>query len=397
MRHSFETPALVLAGGYGLTALGVIRTLARARISSFVLGGESSHARHSRWYRPPPGSSVGPEGECDLACWLDESPLERAVLIPCTDIWAAQIARLEPELAARFPASLASADVLETFLDKGRFGELLRDTGVPHPRTEPVAEPAGLAALPDSAFADAFLKPRDSQRFFQRYGTKAFRVAGRADAEERLREIGAAGLATILQEYIPGPAHHHVFVDGFLDRDGRLCATFARRRLRMYPPDFGNSSYMVSVPQEEVAGAIATVRRLMEQVRYRGIFSAEFKYDARDGLFKILEVNARPWWYVEFTARCGVDVCTMAYRDALALQVEPTEPYRVGRTCVFPYYDLSACRELRRSGRLSLGAWARSWLTAEQPVFRWSDPLPAVIETLKGLVRLLRRVIFSPS
>ena len=32
--------------------------------------------------------------------------------------------------------------------------------------------------------------------------------------------------------------------------------------------------------------------------------------------FKILEINARPWWYVELASRCGVDVCTMSYRDA---------------------------------------------------------------------------------
>ncbi len=85
----------------------------------------------------------------------------------------------------------------------------------------------------------------------------------------------------------------------------------------MFPLDFGNSTCMVSVAADEVAPAVASVERLLAHVGYRGIFSAEFKYDERDGLFKILEVNARPWWYVEFTARCGVDVCTLAYRDAL--------------------------------------------------------------------------------
>jgi predicted ATP-grasp superfamily ATP-dependent carboligase len=152
---------------------------------------------------------------------------------------------------------------------------------------------------------------------------------------------------------------------------------------------------MVSVARDRVADAIATIQRLVERVGYRGIFSAEFKYDDRDGLFKILEVNARPWWYVEFAARCGVDVCSMAYRDALGLPVEPGGAYHVGRACVFPYYDYGACRELSRQGQLSLWAWARSWLTAEQPVFRWSDPLPAVIETSRGLGRQLRKVVFG--
>jgi len=58
------------------------------------------------------------------------------------------------------------------------------------------------------------------------------------------------------------------------------------------------------------------------------VFSAEFKFDERDGLFKILEVNARPWWYVDFAARCGVDVCRMAYRDALATRSSLSRPIR---------------------------------------------------------------------
>jgi len=60
------------------------------------------------------------------------------------------------------------------------------------------------------------------------------------------------------------------------------------------------------------------------------VFSAEFKFDERDGLFKLLEVNARPWWYVDFADRCGVDVCGMAFRDALGEEIEPVTGYKLG-------------------------------------------------------------------
>ena len=383
------TPVLVLGGG--LTVLGVIRTLGRAGIPTYVLTDQDDFVRHSRWFRAAPGSRGGKWGDHGLAPFLDASPIEAAVLMPCSDVWAMRVARLEPRLTARFVSSQAPAAALETLLDKGRFAGALREAAVPHPRTEVLAGPADLDAVPDDAFAGAFLKPRDSQRFFQRFGVKAFRVAGRADAGERLRAIGAAGFSVVFQEYIPGPATNHYFVDGFVDRTGHLGAVFARRRLRMYPRDFGNSTYMVSVAPDRLADAIGAVRRLLEQLRYRGIFSAEFKYDEREHLFKILEVNARPWWYVEFAARCGVDVCVMAYRDALGLPVEPAASYCAGRALVYPYYDFGACRELRRGGELSLWEWARSWLTAERPVFRWNDPLPAAIETAEGVGRRLRK------
>ena len=100
----------------------------------------------------------------------------------------------------------------------------------------------------------------------------------------------------------------------------------------------------------------------------------------RDGAFNLIEVNARPWWYVEFAARCGVNVCELAIRDALSEPVETISKYAVGRRCVFPYYDLQAVRAELSAGRLGLLGWALSWLGPYQPVFRWSDPLPAAGE-----------------
>lgn len=154
----------------------------------------------------------------------------------------------------------------------------------------------------------------------------------------------------------------------------------------MYPPRFGNSSYMVSVPLSEARGAVDTVVGLLTGLGYRGIFSAEFKRDPRDEVFKILEVNARPWWFVEFAARCGLNVMEMACRDALGQPVPNVGAYEIGRSLVHPYYDAQACWSLARSGDLTVRGWVRSWMGADLPIFDWRDPLPA----LTGMVRFLR-------
>src|SRR5712691_10045831 len=123
----------------------------------------------------------------------------------------------------------------------------------------------------------------------------------------------------------------------------------------MHPTDFGDSTYMVSVPLEAVQGAVEILNRLLEALQYRGVFEAEFKHDQRDGRDKLLEVPA-PVGFVGFNAACGVDVCEMAYRDALGLTVEPVINYEVDRRCVQP----RLCRELVRNGRLTPWAWGRS-------------------------------------
>ncbi|MCL7969810.1 MAG: hypothetical protein M8867_09335 [marine benthic group bacterium] len=369
-----DPPALVF--GNGITALGVQRILVADDIPYFTVERRDPFVVRSRHHHPLPVDIVDPEPE-DLEDWLQALPLKRAVLLPCADIWVTAVADLGPELRSRFPASISSPDVIETLVDKARFAATLDRLEIPHPRSEDVDTRRDLEAILDAGFEGAFLKPRDSARFFRRFRCKAFRADTTDELASRLAQVTDAGLGVIVQEYIPGPPSNHYFIDGFRDAGGTVRALFARQRLRMYPPSFGNSTLMRSVAIDEVAGAAESLQRLLAALGYRGVFSAEFKLDPRDQRFKLLEVNTRPWWYVEFAARCGVDVCAMAYRDALGEAVPTVESYRTGVACVYPYMDLSACQSLRRSGELSLAEWARSWAGARQPVFRWDDPWPA--------------------
>lgn len=133
------------------------------------------------------------------------------------------------------------------------------------------------------------------------------------------------------------------------------------------------------------------MKRLLGALRYRGVFDAEFKFDERDRLFKILEVNTRPYAYIGFAATCGVDLVAMAYRDALSLPVEPVAEYRVGRYYFYPADDRVVGCWLIREGKLTAWSWARSWLGAYQPIFSWDDPLPAWDKLSKKIWSCFRR------
>ena len=387
-------PIVVL--GSGVTSLGVLRIFARDGLTPYVADSTDSLLRRSRWFRPLP-DGVSAREDAGLERLLSQLTFDRAVLMPCSDSWVSQVAALPAALRQRFPASVPTPETLERFVDKGAFAALLRETKTPHPFSLAVDVATDLDPVPTQVFESAILKPRDSQRFFRRYGVKAVHVKSRDDAAARLQSLRNEGFSVILQEYVPGPATNHYFVDGFVDRFGRICATFVRQRLRMYPRDFGNSTSMVSVPREAAAPAVASISALLHHAAYRGMFSAEFKLDPRDGVFKVLEVNARAWWYVDFAARCGVDVCRMAYDDALERPVAEVERYAVGRRLVFPYPDYFACRELRRVGALSRWRWLRSWLGAMQPVFAVRDPMPGLVSSTSVLGRFvgarLRRLL----
>lgn len=367
--------------GTGLTALGVTRSLAREGIPVRHLPpGPSGPLGASRWYRPLvdtpwPGVEDDP-GQLEDA--IEGSGLSRVVLFPCSDASVMTVASAGPSFTKSYAPYLADSDVLARLIDKRELAELAERLGVPIPETVPVRSQDDLEDLDAAWFRDALLKPVDSLRFFRRFGVKSLPVSSREQARHAYRQFDRAGLESVLQRYVPGPPSAHLFMDGYRSGDGELVGRLMRRRERMYPPKTGNSSSMVTVPPGDSNEAEDSLRRIFRDVRFRGIFSAEFKEDAEDGTLRLLEINVRPWWYVEFAARCGVNVCAMAYREASGASLECSEHYEVGRRCVYSYYDFYAGWSELKAGRLSPWEWMGTWIGSDRPVFARDDPLPAV-------------------
>ena len=369
-----------------MTGLAVLRSLGRSGVPAFVVGGETANVARSRWYRSAPGEAIEETSDGErVTSYLRTLPFPRAVLIPTTDEWTLALASL-PEADGAYPATVAPAEAIGRLIDKERLAETAEGLGVPIPRTIPVRAPEDLDSVPENELGAFFLKPANSQLFARRFGVKALRLAGRGDAAQLLAQVASEGLEALLQEFIPGPPTAHVFLDGYVDRAGVMRACLARRRLRMYPAEFGNSTLSVTIPRDEVAAAVDSLRRLFEGVGYSGLFDAEFKYDARDGQFKLFEVNVRPWWQLELAGASGLDLCLMAYRDAAGLPLGPVPDYRVGRTWVHPLLDLKAWRAGRGSGGAAGGFPLRSWFGGANALFSWDDPKPG-IEQLAHSVR----------
>jgi len=363
----------VIALGKGMTLVEVLTLLARAGIPCYAAGSENDFVTHSRWHRRPPSNGCV-WSVANLAEALEHLDLPSAVLMPCSDDWTRAVAALPISLAHRFPSSSPSAEVAESLVNKWRFAQLLEQAGTPHPRTRLVSSADDLATVPAHEFRGAILKPLFSCTFCSRYRVKGYLLR---DREQALQIMKENEFPILLQEFIPGPPTAAYLLDGFRDQHGRICGMLVRQRLRMFPADLGNTTLSMTVPRADVEAAEQSLRDLLAWIAYRGIFSAEFKYDARDGQFKLVEINARPWWFVEFAAHCGVDVCTMAYRDALGLPVEPVMEYELGRTCVYLVNDVRAWWRQHRGGA-GLWSWVRPWFSAEGTPFHWNDPGPAL-------------------
>jgi predicted ATP-grasp superfamily ATP-dependent carboligase len=125
----------------------------------------------------------------------------------------------------------------------------------------------------------------------------------------------------VLQEVIPGP-ERNIFVAGlYVDAEGTVRSLFTARKARQYPPMYGSASYMEACWAEEIAELSID---LVGKLGYAGICGTEFKWEARDERWKLIELNPRPTLWYALTRAAGVDVVWDAHCD---LAGHPNPPH----------------------------------------------------------------------
>ena len=94
----------------------------------------------------------------------------------------------------------------------------------------------------------------------------------------------------MLQEYIPGGDDDVWMFNGYFDADSDCLVGFTARKLRQTPIHTGATSLGICLPNAEVH---ETTVRWMKRLGYRGILDIGYRFDARDGRYKVLDVNPR--------------------------------------------------------------------------------------------------------
>ena len=211
------------------------------------------------------------------------------------------------------------------------------------------------------------VKPSDPIGFKRRFRRPAFRCESAAEVDDAYAR--AVEFEPMVQELVPGRDDELYTVGSYLSRTGEPLGLFCGRKLRQTPPGIGTCRVGEAVWVEEVVDAAL---RLLRAFDYHGLSQVEFKRDARDGSFKLMEINPRLWQWHGLAAACGVDLSLIAYDDLVGV---PPPPVRM---------DGDGKR------------WAISVLPGEPPAFQrppyvdavWArdDPKPALVH----LARVVR-------
>ena len=150
------------------------------------------------------------------------------------------------------------------------------------------------------------------------------------------------------------------------------------RKLRQTPVYTGATSLGICLPNPEVE---ATTRRWMRALGYRGILDIGYRYDARDGSYKVLDVNPRVGaTFRLFVARNGMDVVRALYLDMTGQPVPEAEP-QWGRKWMVEK-DVASALRYRRDGKLTLREWVSSLRGVAELGYFASDDLRPFVECI---------------
>ncbi|HEX3506599.1 MAG TPA: ATP-grasp domain-containing protein [Xanthobacteraceae bacterium] len=380
--------ALVLNGAHG--SLEIARSLGRRGIRVWLITDDNPLAKSSRyversftWAGPRDDSALGFLTELcrrhDLHGW---------VLFAGSDDDLCFIAQNHPALAGLFTLTTPPWETVRFAYDKQQMNIRAAELGIAHPRTH---YPRTADDLTNSELSfPVILKPsvREGRNAF--VDAKAWRADHPHELAARYKAAAAlvAADTIMVQELIPGDGTAQYSYAAIWDRGAPVGALVARRR-RQYPVEFGfTSTFVETADAPEVVAAAAC---FLDSINYSGLVEIEFKYDARDGRYKILDVNARAWTWIALGAAAGIDFPALQWALACGEVIAPRAVHNGASWLYFPR-DLAASLQEMAAGTLSPLAYLRSLNRSSAcAVFALDDPWPAVIDIPLSAARVVKR------
>lgn len=260
-------------------------------------------------------------------------------------------------------------------LNKRTFYEKCQTLGVAMPATFYPATEEEATAAADRIRYPAIIKPAHGHKWRKTLkGKKLIEVHNRVELLTWFRTLRSWGAEILLQECIVGPERNIAVAGMYTDAAGVCRSMFTALKYRQYPPMYGSGSYLEAKWMPEIARLSTD---LIAKLKYHGVCGTEFKYDARDQQWKLIEVNCRPTLWFALTRGAGVDVVWDAYCDL----VGKPNPVHIGqqndriRWQLF-VRDIVSAVHFKRRGELVMREFVRTAIDPrdkQHAVFSWTD------------------------
>jgi predicted ATP-grasp superfamily ATP-dependent carboligase len=305
--------------------------------------------------------------------------LRNWILFPTRDETVVAFSRHRAELSGFFRVPTPDWETVKWAWNKKNTYELARKLNIPCPQTFNPRSEGELEGLRSQL--PLAIKPAIKENFFYATGAKAWRAQTFDELGQIYRKAARyiSPQEILVQQIIPGDGSHQVSYCAFFCH-GQAQGSLVARRARQHPREFGRAATYVETIELPIIEELS--QRFLKAIDYYGLVEVEFKYDPRDGEYKLLDVNARSWGFQSLGSAAGVDFSYMLYADQIG---KPLRPCRakpgIGWLRLLTDVPTAISDILNRD--ITWGDYLASLRkTRVESVFCRKDPLPSIAEIL---------------
>ncbi|MBI5591934.1 MAG: hypothetical protein HY881_15795 [Deltaproteobacteria bacterium] len=321
--------SVILSGNHNINPLGVLRGLGRKGIPITLLDVDPhSMVRYSRFVSQrfscpnPHDSEIGfIDALIELGRSLDHQP----VYIPTGDAEVLALSKHKEALLPFFRMPVAPFEIINLLVNKKRFFQDVIRRNIPCPKTSFPETTDQARKMATNIGYPLIVKSAYSHVFITKFHKKVFLIHSPSELETAMNLLNDAHQDYFLQEIIPGNTLFLFYA--YLNRQSVPLGICGYDKIRQRPNDFGIGTICRSMNRfQPIHAAI----QYLQNINYYGLAEPEFKWDPRDGQYKLIEINPRSVTQTQLATACGVHVEYLAYQDLIWGNIEPLKPAKEG-------------------------------------------------------------------
>jgi predicted ATP-grasp superfamily ATP-dependent carboligase len=379
-------PAVII-GGKGPGTLGMVRSLSRADIPVILLDKNSfSPAMHSVYGHKVAISRLSGVSMVKDLLALAAAIAGPAVLFLNSDDAVLTVSEYRAELENHYRFRLPSHACLTSLIDKTSFQQMAEERGFPVPRSITIRHTGDFSRLAELRFPCIVKPTRGSANYIRAQFARGYKVTSTKQAEDVCYRILAVVQGLVVQEWIEGPDSDLYFCLQYRGTDGATVCSFTGRKLSIWPPDVGTTASCTVAPEARPILEPMT-EAFFERVSFIGMGGIEFKRDARNGRFLMIEPTVgRIDAQEEVATLNGANIPLAAYLHeigSLGLTAEADPPPVIWRD--FFSHCMSVRGDRWRPAKPDTRVYDAYW--------RRDDPMPSLFHFLCGTLKALRRTL----
>lgn len=315
----------------------------------------------------------------------------RALLLPTTDVAAQFVADHSKQLQADFLLASPAGQTVRDLSRKISMHALAAAAGIPTPQTRVPAHLDDLFQLASTLTYPVMLKSSEGHLLSSQHIRKPMVILRSAEeliSTYQLTDVPNRPLIMV-QEYIPGGDDTVWMFDGYF-RDGECLFGITGKKIRQSPVYTGATSLGICLRNDAVHRLACD---FMRSIHYNGPVDMGFRYDERDGSYRVLDVNPRIGaTFRLFVDENGLDLALVIYMASAGQKFTVSAP-RWGRKWLVEDNDLVSSLRYYRDRKLTLKQWLVSFRGVEETAyFGHSDFRPCLTALACDLRELARRV-----